>query len=1089
MEESQRIKGSKARLSRNYYLPCFHTERMSVAPLEQALAGLLTPNNVVIKQSRRYLFQMLKTPNSILGLMNRVDSKQNNNAGTRQVSAVLLRKVINKHWGKLDNPTRQNIQNALLHMITQEPEVLVRRALGAVIARLSKHLLPGWSQMLELINACASQQDSRFREQAYLLLYQSAEPIGRTLESSFAGLCQLYGKGLQDQDPKVRVMALKASSSLVSYVSKTNHVMQFQPLVPFMYKIVREAAVQLQEETAASLGLECFVDLALSQAPILKGHVGPLGKFALELGINRQCDIFLRDAALQVIINLCESKPKSMGKAFGLNVQQAGGLMREIVTALIQMCMEVDGDQPLDLGRVVGEGEDEDEDEDDGNRTPSNIALFCLDRLAIVMPNKCVYPVARDACLAGISSNKPRAVSASLFSFGAIAEGCSGAVMDELNQLMPIILSCANHTDQRVLGALCYALTMFSMYLGDAMYNMNSQWVSPVLELVLRLYSSDTRWYTRSKCLTLLEMLCEKTEPETLSGRGFLDPIMQVAQAALNDNQTAVDLQRKAVAVICSIVIACGGLFEPYFAQVFPNMRTLADDANESKRTLRGEAIQCIGHMAVAAGPVKFAPAVMDVMQVAARCIQTEDAELTEYVFNFFGSIAECLGPQFSSFLPDLIQDADLNGGASSLNFDEEEEEDEASNGGSGDPNESIDLQNGSDADDEDDGIYKAKVRTGAMDLKEAAVINLGRIAAACAGYHEDGQIDESKIPETDPFAPFVERTLSVMTRLTTYFHEQIRVKSIGVIRNMILGSYQVSKKPSSMQNENSRRCQQIVTQALPIFMLRMNKDFNREVAAVSVEAIDAIVNDLGPGCIENTLDALVQQLMLFLENKANCQQIDDDDDDEYEQEEDHDFILMDSVTDLIGTLARAFGSRFINHAIPLLQPLGRFLAPNRLHTDRSMAIGCYAELVQGIGSAMGGPHCASMLQVGQLGLNDEHHEVKRNACFLLGLLYLNMSNQQQSIPSLSSSLANILQSLKPYVEGRGQYDDMLVDNACSAVSKIMVSIINNNMSSGLAQSIGGSSTCINIVTSILPAFLQGLPLQSDHEEDTPGMS
>jgi hypothetical protein len=195
MEESQRIKGSKARLSRNYYLPCFHTERMSVAPLEQALAGLLTPNNVVIKQSRRYLFQMLKTPNSILGLMNRVDSKQNNNAGTRQVSAVLLRKVINKHWGKLDNPTRQNIQNALLHMITQEPEVLVRRALGAVIARLSKHLLPGWSQMLELINACASQQDSRFREQAYLLLYQSAEPIGRTLESSFAGLCQLYGKG------------------------------------------------------------------------------------------------------------------------------------------------------------------------------------------------------------------------------------------------------------------------------------------------------------------------------------------------------------------------------------------------------------------------------------------------------------------------------------------------------------------------------------------------------------------------------------------------------------------------------------------------------------------------------------------------------------------------------------------------------------------------------------------------------------------------------------------------------------------------------------------------------------------------------
>ena len=673
--------------------------------LQAALLGLLTPNNVIIKQSRQHLFQILKTPNSIVGLMNRVDAAQNPNTGTRQVSAVLLRKVINKHWGRLDTATRTQVQTTLLHLLTQEPEILVRRALGAVIARLSKHLLPGWADMLQLVQACANQADPLYREQAYLLLYQSAEPVGRTLEAQFPGLCQLYGKGLQDGDPRVRVMALKASSSLVSYVSKTNHVMHFQPLVPYMYQVVREAAMQLQEETAASLGFECFVDLALSQAPILKGHVGPLGKFALELGTNRNCDIFLRDAALQVIVNLCESKPKSMGKASGAQVQQAGGLMREVVTALIQMCMEVEGDQPLDLGtHSGGHGgsahsahsahtgeEEEDEDEDEADRTPSNVALFCLDRLAIVMPNKSVYPVARDASLAGIQSGAPKAVSASLFALGAIAEGCSGALMDDLNQLMPVLIACANHQDERVRGALCHTLTMFSMYLGDAMYDDQSPWVTQVLELVLRLYNADARWYTRSKCLTLLEMLCEKTAPETLSGRGYLVPIMQAAQAALHDTATQVDLQRKAVAVICSVVIACGSEFEPYFNQIFPIVRALADDPDDSKNTLRGEAIQCIGHMAVAAGPVSFGPAVMEVMQIGARCVQSEDAELIEYVFNFFGSIAECLGPQFASFLPDLVPiildacdqkavefqevtDDDLNGGGGGLNFDEEEQ-------------------------------------------------------------------------------------------------------------------------------------------------------------------------------------------------------------------------------------------------------------------------------------------------------------------------------------------------------------------------------------------------------------------------------
>ena len=371
-------------------------------------------------------------------------------------------------------------------------------------------------------------------------------------------------------------------------------------------------------------------------------------------------------------------------------------------------------------------------------------------------------------------------------------------------------------------------------------------------------YAADARWYTRSKCLTLLEMLCEKTAPETLSGRGYLDPIMQAAQAALRDNATQMDLQRKAVAVICSIVIACGPHFEPYFGQVFPVLRALADDGDESKNTLRGEAIQCIGHMAVAAGSDSFGPAVMDVMQVAARLLQTEDAALIEYVYNFFGSIAECLGPQFASFLPELIpiildacdqrtvefrpmHDDDLHGGGSGLNFDEEEQNDASANSEA-----SIDLeQESGDDDDDDDGMYKAQVRTGLMDLKEAAVVNLGRIAAACAGYMED-EGSANGIPETDPFAPFVERTLEVMRRMTVYFHDQIRVKSIGVLRNMVLGSYQVSKAPGPMQAENARRCQQIVQQVLPLLMLRMNKEFNREVAAVSVEAIDAMVNDLG---------------------------------------------------------------------------------------------------------------------------------------------------------------------------------------------------------------------------------------------------
>ncbi len=238
-------------------------------------------------------------------------------------------------------------------------------------------------------------------------------------------------------------------------------------------------------------------------------------------------------------------------------------------------------------------------------------------------------------------------------------------------------------------------------------------------------------------------------------------------------------------------------------------------------------------------------------------------------------------GPQFSTFLPDLVpvlldaclsnkaiefhavQDADLGG--NNISFDEEENEDQTHMAG----NTEVDLGNtNSDEDDDDDGQYKARIRTGLMDLKESAVVNLGRIAAACAGYEEGSSPQDAaeRTPETDPFAPFVERTLKVMQKLTNYFHEQVRVKSLGVLRNMVLGSYQVSKRPGNMQVENQRRCQHIVTVVLPMLVHRMNKDFHREVCAVSVESIDAIVSELGSGCVANMLDSVGKIFILLFE-------------------------------------------------------------------------------------------------------------------------------------------------------------------------------------------------------------------------------
>ena len=75
----------------------------------------------------------------------------------------------------------------------------------------------------------------------------------------------------------MRVMGLKAACALMAFVSRTPHIMTFRNVVPLMYDVVAECAnPNVCENTAAALGLECFVDLALSPAPVLKGQVALL---------------------------------------------------------------------------------------------------------------------------------------------------------------------------------------------------------------------------------------------------------------------------------------------------------------------------------------------------------------------------------------------------------------------------------------------------------------------------------------------------------------------------------------------------------------------------------------------------------------------------------------------------------------------------------------------------------------------------------------------------------------------------------------------------------------------------------------------
>lgn len=137
--------------------------------------------------------------------------------------------------------------------------------------------------------------------------------------------------------------------------------------------------------------------------------------------------------------------------------------------------------------------------------------------------------------------------------------------------------------------------------------------------------------------------------------------------------------------------------------------------------------------------------------------------------------------------------------------------------------------------------------------------------------------------------------------------------------------------------------------------------------------------------------------------------------------------------------------------------------AKNRSLSDRSAAIGCLAETIDGIKSAVT-PHTELLLELFYRALGDNEAEVQSNACFGVGLLV------EHSMVDLSPQYLPLLAALRPLFDvppnaHRSRWNAK--DNAAGAVARL---IYRNYAAMPLDQ--------------VLPVFVAALPLKEDYVEN-----
>jgi hypothetical protein len=986
--------------------------------LEQALLAFNSGQTAAIRQAEGYLKEYMKDFRSVEGFL--VQLQQSQHLNVRQLAGVLLRKNVNKHWAKIPSQNQEPFKQLLLNILVNETERLPRRAIASVISKVAKHQMQNWPELLQTISLCCSHTEEAYREVGMLMLYQQYDTVGQTLSKEFPALVQLFSNALKDPSVRVRVMALKACGALIESLALEKSVLKFQALIPLMISVIGEC-VGCGEDDAAVQALEVFGEMAESPSPILKPHLEHIIRAVLTIGASTDVELPVRDAALTILSQLANNKPKTISKM---------QLVPVIVETLLKINTEPVGSDEEDA--------ENDEDEDGMNisasLTPHKMANICFDNVAKALPNKYVYAPSIQASLNAINSNTVEGVRAGINVLGIISEGCADKLEQDLDTLIPIIAQAGVQSmDLEVRRAVCYTLGQWATYMKDDVGNFHGI-IMPLLFQLLQ----DTRLKVIDSSLYLAECFTEAMAAENI--KHYTDAL--IGNLINIVSQGELKTKSKALAAITSIVVANEEAIAPYFDSCVPVLEACMSNTTEEYNILRGEALQCLGCFAEHIDPRKFEPICRPVMNIAIECLKLEDPEMDEYIFAFFGSVAACLKENFEEYSGHVVEvllqkveskdgmdlfsknDADQYGGAD-IDFGEE--------------------------DDEDGGPIQIRVRTSMMDMKAAALDCLGK----------------TMMHSYNCVRPQLPNVVQVLLNLSVYFHEEIRAKAMQALHTCVLAEFESvvgcdyvpndAPLPSSTVN--------LLENLMPVFMDRMAVDESKEVAAMCVESLVNFVSAMGKSCFfvdgKDFIDPLMKQLLLFVNNKGKCQilyeeeEYDDDDDD-------HDDQLMDSVTDCIGALTCAIGPSFQPHVHPFIKPLSRYLNTSRTASDRSMAVGCYAEILDGLKHAAA-PYMEDMLPVAFAMLRDEHEKVQRNACFLIGVMATNAPDNS----SFFNNLNDILLLMQPFFVNAEQFDGALVDNACSAIARLIVR----------------SSTVLPMHT-LLPVFLRTLPLREDHQED-----
>ena len=1044
-----------------------------VPQLMQWLLSLTQPNTETIRQAEAALKPILKKYTSMELLWYVITSDTTTTSfssadalAVRHVATIVLRKRLPGHYGTLSPERQRDWQTRLLQQLATEPVRPVRTGLlgvAATCAAADSEQPP--PPVLQFVSAAAASPDPTARTLLFQLLEEMTDSIGTHWKDRVQDLYHLYHTVLSNPQEvaAVQCQAVKSLGQLLSFwVEDEDEMGVLAPLLPLFLQVAAQHAQAPVEAThdgddddLLTTVLDVMYDISYSTAASLTKHFALQVQFALSCLQAKHLSLRVRDAAALVIATLAESKSKLFGRQpalLGSVLDTLFQLMQDSPASAAGALFESNPSWRQDLEDATNEDLDDDYDAP----TETSMAQGTLDMMACEIPKKYIWPAGIQRCLAYMQQENPAARKAGVAGLGVIAEGCAEPLTAALPEIMPYIFRACADASPQVRECACFCLGQISEHCQPDILEYATQ----VLPIIFALLDDGSIAVQATSCY-VLEMFCERLEPAAV--RPVLDQLVRKLAMMLESTTTKRSVQEMAVAAMAATAVAAEEEFVPYVAGVAAFMVPRMAIAQESLYSLRGRALECMGHMAIAVGKEHFRPYFTITMQCAMEGLTLNSTELQEFAYAVFANLAKVMGDEFAPALPDLvpflIQVIDQDEG------EFERRTDDKADGFKG-----LDDSDNDDDEDDDEGNLVLHVRTALLEVKKGAITALGEMAAHTG----------------TSFCPFIESSMQVMQKAASNWHPLVKTEAADAMPSFVVpsiaayhnGTVEWKKGDVTGTQHGPPLSQHTATIAHAVLLeeIALMKDDESATVAKACEAVQSVIEICGPVVVMPVLNELLSATHELLIQVAPCQsndaqlydaghgEVDDDDHDATTQ----------AACDLIGALSRVLGSKVMGPFMPqFLPPIMDYAKSSRPTADRAMAIGCLGEIAQefndgdyGVGildqnwSTVFLPCIVSTLP------DRENDHVQRNAAFCAGVC-AEALRERMSMQDCQT----LLQHLGPLFTVRNATTESAmacVDNAAAAVARIIMFCPPTYVPLG----------------QVLPVLLSALPLKTDMTEN-----